>query len=99
MFIEDLSNVVTVLLRLVFYMSGIFYSIESKLGKLNHVVSFILEKVNPVALVISSLRDVMLYNRAPDVLALVIWLVAGVLISAFGIHIVYKYENSYTKVI
>ena len=98
-FIEDLSNVVTVLLRLVFYMSGVFYSIESKLGKLNHVVSFILEKVNPVALVISSLRDVMLYNRAPDVLALLVWLVAGVLISALGIYTVYRYENSYTKVI
>ena len=98
-FIEDLSNVVTVLLRLVFYMSGVFYSIESKLGKLNHIISFILEKVNPVALVISSLRDVMLYNRAPDIVALLVWLVAGVLISALGIYTVYRYENSYTKVI
>ncbi|MBE6789152.1 MAG: polysaccharide ABC transporter [Ruminococcaceae bacterium] len=98
-FIEDLSNVVTVLLRLVFYMSGIFYSISGRIGTNNPLIAKLLNLGNPVALVISSLRDVMLYNQTPNVLALIIWLVAGVLISALGVCTIYKYENSYTKVI
>ncbi len=98
-FIEDLSNVVTVLLRLLFYMSGVFYSIGDRIGSANPLIAKILNNVNPMALIITSLRDVMLYNRAPDVLMLVIWLLAGVLISTLGVATVYKYENSYTKVI
>ena len=98
-FIEDLSNVVTVLLRLVFYMSGVFYSISDRIGKVSGLAAGLLNNVNPLALIISSLRDVMLYNRAPDVLMLVVWLVVGVLVSALGVSVVYKYENSYTKVI
>jgi len=98
-FIEDLSNVVTVLLRLVFYMSGIFYSIDSRIGAKNPLIAQLLQNGNPIALVITSLRDVMLYNQAPNVLALVIWFAVGILISALGIYTIYKYENSYTKVI
>ncbi len=98
-FIEDLSNVVTVLLRLLFYMSGVFYSIVDRIGKVSELVANLLNNVNPLALIISSLRDVMLYNRAPNIPMLLVWLVAGILVSALGVSVVYKYENSYTKVI
>lgn len=98
-FIEDLSNVVAVLLRLVFYMSGVFYSISDKLESLNPVISTVLSFGNPLALIISALRDVLLYSRAPNLLALGIWLVIGLIISVIGVNTVYKYENSYTKVI
>ena len=80
-------------------MSGVFYSIVDRIGKVSGLIAGLLNNVNPLALIISSLRDVMLYNRAPNVLMLLIWLVVGVLISALGVSVVYKYENSYTKVI
>ena len=98
-FIDDLANVVAVLLRLVFYMSGVFYSIGDKLDKLSPALAAVLSVGNPVALIISSIRDVMLYGQAPNVLALLIWLVVGVLVSVLGVSTIYKYENSYTKVI
>lgn len=98
-FIEDLSNVVTVFLRLLFYMSGIFYSIEGRLADKSPIITTILSYGNPMALAVSSLRDVMLYNRAPNLLALGLWILAGLLFSALGIYTIYKYENSYTKVI
>lgn len=98
-FIEDLANVVAVLLRLVFYVSGVFYSISDKLEGFSKPVAMLLSYGNPVALTISSLRDIMLYNRAPNIAALLIWLVLGILISVIGVATVYKYENSYTKVI
>lgn len=98
-FIEDLSNVVTVILRLLFYVSGVFYSISDKLADFSRPVALLLSYGNPIALVITSLRNIMIYNQAPNVPALLIWLVAGVLVSVLGVHIIYKYENSYTKVI
>ncbi len=98
-FIEDLANVIAVFLRLVFYMSGVFYSISDKLGKVSEFAAALLSVGNPVALIISSLRNVMLYNTAPNVPALLIWLVIGVLVSVVGVRTIYKYENSYTKVI
>ncbi len=98
-FIEDLANVVAVLLRLLFYVSGVFYSIGDKLEKFSPLVATVLSYGNPIALTITSLRDVMLYGQAPNVLALLIWLVFGTLVSVLGVSTVYKYENSYTKVI
>lgn len=98
-FIEDLANVVAVLLRLVFYMSGVFYSITDRIGNLSQPIAMLLNYGNPVALIISSLRNVMLYNTAPNVSALLAWLLIGVVVSVIGVNTIYKYENSYTKVI
>jgi ABC-type polysaccharide/polyol phosphate export permease len=98
-FIEDLSNVVMVFLRLLFYMSGVFYSIQDRIGDKYPTISSLLSFGNPMALIIASLRDIMIYNRAPDVLALCVWLALGFILSAIGVYTIYKYENSYTKVI
>ncbi|MBQ9937548.1 MAG: ABC transporter permease [Oscillospiraceae bacterium] len=97
-FIEDLSNVITVLLRLMFYMSGVFYSIQGRITGKYAVFADVLMYVNPLALIINSLRDVMLYGTAPNVLALLAWLLIGILATCVSVHTVYKYENSYTKV-
>lgn len=95
-FVEDLFNVMNVVLKLVFYMSGIFYSITRNIPE---PYLSILLKLNPIALAIDDLRSVMLYAGGPHLLAELIWLGAGILLSYFGIYVIYKYENSYVKVI
>ena len=44
-------------------------------------------------------RKCMLYNEHPDFLVLFIWFIIGINIFILGIHTIYKYENSYAKVI
>jgi ABC-type polysaccharide/polyol phosphate export permease len=95
-FVVDLDNVIRIALRMVFYMSGIFYNISSRVPA---PYNDILRRVNPVALTIDSFRRVILYAQTPDFFALGIWFVIGILITMFGIHIIQKYENSYAKVI
>lgn len=95
-FLEDLSNLVTVGMRLIFYMSGIFYSISNRVSE---PYSALLEKCNPVAFIIAELRNVMLYKTHPDLVTLGIWFVIGCILTMVGVGIVYKYENSYAKVI
>ncbi len=98
-FVEDLLNVLTVVLQLGFYVSGIFYSIESRIMPKSELIGNILIHCNPIALIMTDLRNVMLYNREPHYLSLAIWAVISIIISAIGIRTIYKHENTYVKVI
>ena len=95
-YVEDLANVLRIGLRLLFYVTGIFYNIESKLpgqwGKF-------FNRCNPAAFVMSSARDCLLYGKAPSLKWMIAWFIAGILILILGIRLIYKNENSYVKVI
>lgn len=95
-FVEDLANVIQVFLRLVFYMSGIFYSIA---GRVEGIYGDILLNCNPIAYIISAMRDGLLYQNTPNLMVFGIWTLVGVLFCVIGIKVIYKYENSYVKVI
>lgn len=95
-FVDDLNNIITVILKLMFYLSGIFYSISDRVPE---PYNYILEKCNPTAFIISQMRQCMLYQTGIDWGWVFIWLLLSILIMIFGVRIVYKYENSYVKVI
>ena len=95
-FVQDLTNVTTITLRMIFYLTGIFYNIETKLPA---EFAGLLMKVNPMALILSSLRNCILYGRMPDLKALAVWFVISLIIAVFGVRKIYKNENSYVKVI
>lgn len=98
-FVEDLLNVITVVLQFGFYLSGIFYSIETRILPKHHLIGNLLIHCNPIALIMTDLRNVILYDGEPHYLALAIWAVIGITVSAVGTRIIYKHENSYVKVI
>ena len=95
-FIEDLSNVVQVVLRLLFYLSGIFYSITNRLSE---TLSTIMLRVNPIAYIIEDFRNVTMYGQSINFGLYFYWLAISIIIAIIGIKIMYKYENSYIKVI
>lgn len=95
-FIEDLYNITQVALRVMFYMSGVFYSISSKIsGKIGHY----LLRLNPTAFCIDAVRNIIIYSKLPSLKWLCAWGVMGFALSAAGIWLIYRYENSYVKVI
>ena len=98
-FVDDLYNIMQALLRLVFYVSGVFYSLDTRLQWLPKIYGQILLKGNPVAFCIHSMRQVLIYQTVPDYGILALWILAGVVLSVFGIWLVYRYENNYAKVI
>lgn len=95
-FVEDLSNIITVVLQLMFYLSGIFYSIENRV---DGILGDLLTKLNPIALIITDLRRVLIYNSDPHFYTLLAWLGVSLIISIIGVRTIYKQENSYVKVI
>ncbi len=98
-FVEDLLNVITVVLQLGFYISGIFYSIESRILPKSELIGNILINCNPIALIMTDMRNVLLYDGEPHYIALAVWTVIGIILSVIGTRIIYKHENSYVKVI
>lgn len=95
-FVEDLSNVMTIILRLVFYLTGIFYD---PLKRIPAPYGAVVCKVNPIAFLLSSMRNCVLYGKIPHRKLLLFWFLVGVIISIMGIRKIYKNENSYVKVI
>lgn len=97
-YVEDLANVTNLVLRLLFYLTGIFYDVQKKLKKLAPL-DVIAVRVNPVAFLLASMRGALLYGQTPHRKILVLWFVISLLLSALGVRLIYKNENSYVKVI
>lgn len=95
-YIEDLANVINIVLRLLMYLTGIFFNIETRLDAPYN--AYVLH-LNPVAFLITSCRKAVLYNTQPSISWMLFYLVVGIALSIFGIRLIYKNENSYVKVI
>lgn len=95
-FVSDLRNVITVVLRLMFYLSGVFYDVQARVPA---PANKWLLRSNPAAFAIAGCRDALMYQKAPDWGWLFVWTFFGVLLSGLGLRWIYRYENSYGKVI
>lgn len=96
--LNDIGNLTNIGLRMVFYLSGVFYNINERLSS-RPFLSKVLLTFNPIAFCMNELRKVTIFGVLPDFLALLIWLVIGIIICIIGIRTIHKNENSYAKVI
>jgi len=95
-FIEDLSNLTAIGIRMMFYMSGVFFVIENRIGE---PWNAILSKCNPIAAMIIQLRrSLSIIHLTPSYEIIIFWGLVSVLICIVGIKTIYKYENTYVKV-
>lgn len=95
-FFEDLENIVNVSLRLMFYMSGIFYNPEVQL---TGIVRYCMVRLNPTCFIITQLRNTLLYAQTPLWHWLILWTIVGLIVSAGGVALIYRYERRYVKTI
>lgn len=95
-YVDDLSYAVGILLNMLMFLSGIFYEVMTTLpGPLNTVMMCL----NPVALFVDTMRNALLYNQLCNLPLIGIWLLISIILCCVGVHIVYKNENSYVKVV
>ncbi len=95
-FVDDLTHAVTILMNMMFFLTGIFYDVSTRIEA---PFGQILLTINPVALCITSMRKVLLYGENPDFLLLGIWALISIALCCVGVKTIYKYENSYVKVV
>ena len=95
-YIDDLAYAVNILLTMLMFLSGIFYNVPTALPE---PLNILMMTFNPLALFIDIMRNGLLCNMAVDLPLLCIWMVGSLLLCYIGIHIVYKNENSYVKIV
>lgn len=95
-FVDDLSYAVGILLNMIMYLSGIFYD---PITGLSYPLNILMISLNPAAMFITGMREALLYSRVTCVPLIVLWFFISVIIAYIGVHIVYKNENSYAKVV
>ena len=95
-YVDDLSYAVGILLSMLMFLSGTFYEVMTTLSEpLNTMILCL----NPLAMVIDVMRNGLLYQQFVNIPLLGIWFMISIIISCIGVHIVYKNENGYVKVV
>ncbi len=95
-FVSDLSYITGIILSMMMYFTGTFYSVANRIPA---PFGTMLEVCNPVAYLISTMRNALLYGIAPSWGLLGLWGVISVVLIALGAFTIYSNENSYVKVI
>ncbi len=95
-YVQDLTNVVNIVLRLLFYFTGVFYNVEKRIPE---PFNYWVVRGNPMACFLTQARDALLYGIATHRLMLLIWFGIGLLLAIFGVCLIYRNENSYAKVV
>lgn len=95
-YVDDLAYAVGILLQMAMFLSGIFYNVMTSL---TNPLNIIMMTANPMAMCMDTMRNALLYNKAMNLPLLGMWFVISIILCYIGIHIVYKNENSYVKVI
>jgi len=95
-YVDDLSYAVGILLNMVMFLSGIFYDTMATLTEPLNVIGLC---INPVAMVIDAMRNALLYQEIVNVPLIALWFLISVILCCIGVHIVYKNENGYVKVV
>lgn len=95
-YVDDLSYAVGILLNMLMFLSGIFYEVMVTLPEPLNVLMMCM---NPVAVFVDTMRNALLYNTITNLPLVVIWTVLAFVLCCIGVHVVYKNENSYVKVV
>lgn len=101
-YMNDLYNVVQVILRFLFYLSGVFYDVSELLSSarvLGVSVGKLMVTVNPVAYIIDEFRKIIIYGQGLRLELFLYWSVIAVFLLALGLKLMYRHENSYIKVV
>lgn len=90
-FVRDIDNVLTYVTRIFFYASPIIWVG----GRLPERFSWVVD-INPIAIIVNSYRDVLMFQRSPDFLGLGIIFILSVIGGAF---MLYYYSRNEHKII
>ena len=82
LFVRDIPKVLNLILRFLFYGSGIIFPADVLPPKALEILVF-----NPVFFLVESFRNILFYAETPDLLSLVIWFFLSVFVAFIGFSI------------
>ena len=79
LFIRDVPQIVSLLLRLLFYVSAIVFPADILPNDAVKILSF-----NPIFFLVESFRNIIFYAEVPDGIHLFLWLSFSLIVLSFG---------------
>lgn len=90
-FVRDIDNLLTYITRIFFYASPIIW----EGGRLPEQYRWFVD-INPVAIIVTSFRDVLMYHNTPNLIGLTVILILSVVV---GVFMLYYYSKNEHKII
>lgn len=90
-FVRDIENIMSYVTRVFFYASPIIW----EGGRLPDEYSFFVD-VNPIAIIVTAYRDILMYGKTPDFLGLGVIFIISL---AVGLYMIYYYSKNEHKII
>lgn len=94
-FVRDIDHLLTHITRIFFYASPIIW----EGGRLRNTEYAFVVDYNPIAIIIDSYRDVLMYQQDPDFMGLTIILVASIIVFNIMVHFYSRNEHKIIKVL
>lgn len=93
-YVRDLYYIVGISLNMMMYLSGIFYSMK----RFPEPFDVLLGQFNPLAFLMNSMRNALLYGVMPDWPVYFGWLCISLVLAGIGLYTIYYNENAYAKI-
>lgn len=93
-FVPDLKFVIQTVIHLAFFGSGIFFSIEDVVLPEHRFIIYL----NPMAGLIKSYREILIYANWPDWTYLLWVTVGGVLLLTLSASLIFKFDHTYPRI-
>lgn len=94
-YVNDLSHAISILTKMLFYITGVFYNLEKRVP----AIGAALNHYNPMAFLLTAMRQSVIYRQTPDLWWLLLCFAVSLLLAILGVRKIYKEENSYIKAI
>lgn len=95
-YVDDVQNLLPIMLRLMMYFTGIFYSIGDRIpGDIGRVILHL----NPVAYIIDAMRGILLFQSPISLRWYFLWLAVSLILCYTGLALLYRYGSRYLKVV
>lgn len=93
-YVQDVSSIIQFILNLLFYGTPIVYSL-SLFNSAN--ILAVLIRLNPLTMIVDACRAVMMYGTMPDLRALGIVLVLGIVLTMFGTWVFDRLQKGFAE--
>jgi len=93
-FFPDLTIVIQHVLQIMFFVSGIFFDLDSLNPELQFWLNF-----NPMALLISAFRGILMYNTAPDIQGALLIAAGSLVVIGLSCALMRKFDKAYPRMV
>jgi len=92
-FVPDFQHILTTVMHMMFFVSGIIYSLDQLPDRIQAILG-----LNPMAILITEIRNVLMYNQMPGWSTLMIPIAESVVLLVCSMMLIHRFDKVYPKI-